>query len=151
RELYTDAEEVIFAAQRPVMFNAIEDVAVNGDIIDRSIRLILPEIPDTERQSEDTFWQAFEHARPAILGAVLTAVATALRNRPNVTLERLPRMADFALWVVAAEPALGWKPGTFIAAYEQNRMAANELALAASLVAQAILKLVERGPWEGTA
>jgi putative DNA primase/helicase len=30
-------------------------------------------------------------------------------------------MADFARWVVAAEPALPWKPGDFIRAYAENR------------------------------
>jgi hypothetical protein len=38
---------------------------------------------------------------------------------------RLPRMADFALWVTACETAL-WPAGTFLGAYEANRRAAIE-------------------------
>jgi hypothetical protein len=40
----------------------------------------------------------FEIARPAILGAIFDAVVHGLRNSNRVQLNRLPRMADFALW-----------------------------------------------------
>jgi hypothetical protein len=82
---------------------------------------------------------------------LLDVVAAALHNLPTVKLKRLPRMADFAVWVTAAEPALGWKAGTFLAAYNSKRAATNDLALDASLVAAAVRKLIEEKPWEGTA
>ena len=44
----------------------------------------------------------------------------ALRNQDTVRLTRLPRMADFATWVEAAAPALGWEPEAFLHAYEGN-------------------------------
>lgn len=44
-------------------------------------------------------------------GALLDAVSLALRQLPEVRLERLPRMAEFAQWVVAAEEGLGFKEG----------------------------------------
>jgi hypothetical protein len=47
-------------------------------------------------------------------------------------------MADFAEWVSAAEPALGWQAGSFMHAYTTNREAANELTLEASPVAAII-------------
>jgi hypothetical protein len=50
-------------------------------------------------------------------------------------------MADFAQWAVAAEPGLGLESGSFLAAYDQNRVLANELALEASLLAQELLEL----------
>lgn len=43
-----------------------------------------------------------------ILGALLNIVAGALRELPSVDLPQLPRLADFAVWIAAAEPALGW-------------------------------------------
>jgi hypothetical protein len=151
RELYSDAEEVLFDAQRPVLFTGIEDVAVSGDLLDRSIRLSLPTIPDKQRKPESLLWREFEAVRPRLLGALLNVVSAALRNQSNVNLDRLPRMADFALWVTAAESALGWKAGTFLSVYSQNRETANELALEGSLVAAPVKTLVEKGPWEGTA
>jgi hypothetical protein len=60
-------------------------------------------------------------------------------------------MADFAKWIVAAEPALPWSAGTFMEAYAGNREAANDLAIEASAVGQALLAFVRgRGDWEGT-
>jgi hypothetical protein len=151
RELYSDAEEVLFDAQRPVLFTGIEDLPVSGDLLDRSLRLSLPIIPETQRKPETLFWREFEAIRPRILGALLDVVAAALRNHSTVELDRLPRMADFAVWVTAAEAALGWQPGVFLAAYSQNRASANELALESSPVAVMVKALMEKGDWEGTA
>ena len=42
-----------------------------------------------------------------------------LRNHPNVKLARLPRLADFAVWVTACETAFT-HPGGFREAYSEN-------------------------------
>lgn len=60
-------------------------------------------------------------------------------------------MADFATWVTACEPALGWAEGTFLAAYERNRQDTNELALEGSPLVPALRALVAVGNWSGTA
>jgi hypothetical protein len=62
-------------------------------------------------------------------------------------------MADFARWVVAAEPDLGLDDGAFMRAYQANRRAANEIALEANQMAAVMAELVEKhkGSWEGTA
>lgn len=61
-------------------------------------------------------------------------------------------MADFAKWVVAAEPALGWRPGTFLNAYSENREAAVETFLESHVVGVAVSNLIgERLEWTGTA
>jgi hypothetical protein len=152
RELYTDADEVIFDATRPVILTSIVELAERSDLLDRCLPVSLPPIGDDRRRDEETLMAAFEAARPKVLGALLDAVAGALRELPHVKLDRLPRMADFARWATAAESALGWTAGTFIAAYARNRDAANELALEASPVVGRLLKLLgDRGAWEGTA
>jgi hypothetical protein len=56
-------------------------------------------------------------------------MATGLARLPALRLERLPRMADFAKWIVACEPALGWSEGTFLAAYAGNRAQLTESVL----------------------
>ncbi len=155
RELYSDDEEAIFNLIRPVLLNGIEDLATRPDLGERTIALILPTIPDTQRRDEAAFWAAFEAARPAIVGALLTVAAGALAALPTVALARKPRMADFALWATAAEAALGWEPGTFLATYERNRATGHEAALEASVVG-ALLKtiaddLAPGDTWEGTA
>jgi hypothetical protein len=50
---------------------------------------------------ERPFWRDFDTARPRILGSLLDAVSLGLRKPPDIHLEHLPRMADFALWAAA--------------------------------------------------
>lgn len=151
RQLYTDAEEALFDVQRPVIINGITELATSGDLMDRALVLTLPEIPDYRRKSEKAFWAEFERVRPYLLGALYDAVAMALAKEATTQLGALPRMADFAIWVVAAEPALPWKPGEFMAAYESNRDDANLATLEASPVSQPVRDLAERRDWQGTA
>jgi hypothetical protein len=60
-------------------------------------------------------------------------------------------MADFATWVTAAEEGLRWTKGTFMKAYEANRMNLIDIALEADIVATAIINLMEMtAKWAGT-
>ena len=76
----------------------------------------------------------YEEARPRILGALLTAASTALARIHRVKLEEIPRMADFAIWAVAAEPAWGLEEGAFLAAYGDNRQASHVLVVESSAI-----------------
>jgi hypothetical protein len=152
RELYTDGEEKIFDAMRPVILNGIGGLIHRQDLADRTIIIELPAIPESKRLPEAEFWRKFEGARPRILGAIYTALSAALKNQNNVCLGSLPRMADYALWVTAAEPALGWESGAFLAAYRKNRAAVIDQSLAADHVASAVKTLMAgKDEWEGTA
>jgi hypothetical protein len=150
RKLTTNEDEMIFEAMRPVILTSIGEVARASDLLDRSILSNLPMIPEEARQPEDEFWAAFAEARPRILGALLDAMVVGLRRLPETRPERLPRMADFARWGTAVEPALGWEPGSFLAAYRENRREANSLALEAVPLAGPVRQLVESvGEWKG--
>jgi hypothetical protein len=142
----------LFDAMRPVLLNGIEELATRSDLLDRAIIVTLPTITEERRREEADVWREFDDARPRLLGALLTAVSTALRNLPQVKLDRLPRMADFARFAVAAEPALNCTPGAFLASYMTNRTAANDLALDASPVVTVLLSFVDEvTTWRGTA
>ena len=152
RQLYTDGEEMLFDATRPLILNGIDAVVRRGDLLDRSLVTFLPVIPEEKRKAEKLFWQRFKEIQPKLLGALLDAVSCALRRLESVKLPVLPRMADFAQWVVASEPALGWADGTFLRAYDLNRGTANELSLEASpLVAPLRLLFAHGSSWHGTA
>jgi hypothetical protein len=138
RQLYTDDDERLFDACRPILLNGIEDFIERPDLADRSIYLGLAEITEKKRKPETELFNDFEKTRPKILGALLTAVSTGLRELPTVKLDRLPRMADFARWAVACEPGL-WLAGTFMRAYGANRAEAVEKVLEADPVATALL------------
>ena len=151
RELYSDDREVVFSQKRPVILNGIDSLAGAGDLRDRSLIIELPPIPPKRKRTEKEFYRELEEVRPLLLGALLAAVSTALCNVDRVKLAEIPRMADFAVWVAAAEEALPWEPGGFMEAYAGNRNAANELALDDDPVAVAVRRLLsELDEWSGT-
>jgi hypothetical protein len=151
RKLYSDDEETIFNIMRPVILNGIDDIAKRQDLLDRSLILFLPAIPSNQRKDEKNFWTKFNEAKPRILGAIFDAVSGALRELPNTKLANKPRMADFALWVTAAEAELKWTKGTFMEVYDQNRNEAIEQGLAADPVGVAVQAFMKnRDFWEDT-
>src|SRR5439155_11381418 len=115
----------------------IEEVVSRPDLGDRAIFLTLAPIGEAQRRSESELWREFEIARPRILGALLDAVVHGLRALGRVHLDRLPRMADFALWAAACETAL-WPAGTFARAYAANRRTAIEGMIEADPIATCV-------------
>ena len=151
RRLHTDADEMLFAAARPIILNGIEDVVTRPDLADRALFLMLRPMSEAQRRPEQELWRAFELARPRLLGTLLDAMSHGLAALPWVHLDRLPRMADFALWAAACEGAL-WPAGAFVRAYEDNRRVAIEDAIDADPVAACVRELMaERGSWAGSA
>ena len=121
RTLYTNDDETIFQACRPQMVNGIPDLARSGDLVDRCVTILLPSRDEALRSYEDDLWHEFEADLPEMLGFLLDCVSCALSRLPDVKLSRRPRLVDFARWVEAAAPTLGWKPGDFLADYVKNR------------------------------
>ena len=151
RQLYTDDEERLFDAARPLLLGAIENVIEKGDLAERAIPIKLSHIPDDERLEEKELWRKFRRVQPQILGALLTAASSGLEALPKVTPAKLPRMADFAKWAIACERAL-WKPGTFMTAYRANRAGAIADVVEANLVGSVLQSFIaERQRWTGTA
>ncbi len=112
RELYSDYDEAVFDATRPLVFNAIPELGTaRPDFLDRALIIESLELKPERRRDEAEFWRAFEEVRPRVLGALLDAAAAGLKNLPRVKLDQLPRMADFALWISAGEEALGMQAG----------------------------------------
>jgi hypothetical protein len=151
RQLYTDTDEVLLDAMRPIALTGIEDVVTRGDLADRAVPVRLDPVLEERRRPEREIWVEFEAARPRILGALLDAIAHGIRELPTTRPDRLPRMADFALWVTACEAVL-WQPGTFLRAYDSNRDEMNETVIEGDVVATAVRTLMmDRSTWIGTA
>jgi hypothetical protein len=113
--------------------------------------LTLQPIPEEHRRPEQELWAAFDAERPRVLGVLLDAVVVGLKRLPETRLEKLPRMADFALWATACETAL-WPAGTFWSAYCGNRDDAVEGVIDADLIATAVRAVMAtRTVWTGTA
>ena len=152
RELHSDREETIFDAQRPLLLNGIPDLAARPDLGDRAVVVTLAPIARQDRRPETEMLAAFEDARPGILGALLDGVVAALSEIATVEIPAHERMADFAQWVTAAEPGLGWEGGSFMEAYAANRAGQIEIAVESDPVASALRAFAESvRTWEGSA
>jgi hypothetical protein len=142
RTLYTDTDETLLDVQRPAILTGIEELAVRGDLADRALVVTLPAIADEDRVTEAQLTARVDAARPRVLGALLDAVATGLRELPHARLARLPRLADAALWWTACEAALPWERGSILAAHDRGRGEAAATTLEASPVGAALLALL---------
>jgi energy-coupling factor transporter ATP-binding protein EcfA2 len=121
RTHYTNGDETMFQVCRPQMVNGIPNLACSGDLVDRCITVMLPPREEARTVFEADLWAAFEADLPEMLGFLHDAVSCALRRLNAVQLSERPRLADFARWVEAAAPALGWASGAFLANYLANR------------------------------
>ncbi len=149
RKLYTDGDEIIINARRPVMINGITDLATRADLLGRSIVLTLPPVPDERRRTEEEIYASFNNQHAAILGALCDTAVFALAAWPTMRLSTMPRMADFARWG-AAGAIVG--AGEFLRIYGANRSAGAAAALDACAVAGAVVRYVgELSVLEGTA
>ena len=152
RRLYTDDEEAFLVASNPIILNGIDAVATRGDLIDRSIVLYLPRIQESERLRDKDLVKRLDELQPSILGLILDATVMGLMRENEVELPNLPRMADFASWVVACEPALPWKEGEFMEAYKQAIDDAMVDAVESDPFANAVIRLARiNRKYEGTA
>jgi hypothetical protein len=154
RTLHTDADEQLFETRSPLLLNGIDEIASRADLLDRGIGVTLSRISDEQRKTEEEVQTGFHAAHGAILGALLTAISWGLRNLPSTKLSSLPRMADFAKFVIACEPALPWKPGTFMREYLDSRQQAAVVSVDNDPVAQTLLRMAQGlrpSIWEGRA
>ena len=153
RRLYSDDEEAVLAAARPVILNGITEHVTRGDLASRTVGVTLEYIPPEARRDEEEFWAAFEEARPAIFGALLDGVAHGLRALPSIKTRDLPRMAGFARWGMACEGAY-WEEGTFEAAYNANIGAISSETLESESVIVALRNWMDApeqtGGWKGS-
>ncbi len=152
RTLFSNDERSVIRVERPAILSGIEEFVRRGDLSDRTVYLNLASIDDANRRREDEFWAAFQRDQPAILGGLLDAIAGGLRVLPAITLEKLPRMADFAAFGEAVGRSLGWRAGTFLADYYDNRRESTATQLEDSPVAEVLLRIApDLGIWTGTA
>jgi len=150
RKLYSNAEEIIFQATRPICLNGITEFATKPDLLSRSLIFKLPTIPSNKRKEENIFLVELDEAAPRILGLLLNGVSAALKNLPNTNLTEPPRMGNFAKFATAAEEAYGWSTGSFMEAFKNNQEIGFESSIESDPVALAILDW-EVDSWWGTA
>jgi len=156
RTLYTNRDQEIFQDKRPIILAGIGNVATRPDLLDRAVIVNLPRIDPKSRKKEAVINRMLREAQPQVLSALLDAVVCGLKGSDDVVLEELPRMADFAVWGIATEEALGGAPESFMTAYAGSRQDAAETAIEAWSPSDTFIEFAykfqgEENAWEGTA
>jgi hypothetical protein len=144
RTFYENLGVTVASVRLPILLNGIDSTVLRGDLLERCIMLKLPVVTSKTRLTVQGIWADFDVLHPTCLGALLDAVSTGLRSLPNTELTDAPRMSDFATWVVACEPALPWKPGTFLAAYRRKLESANSDLAEGDSVASALMDFADK-------
>jgi hypothetical protein len=121
RALWTASNETILQVCRPIIMNGIEDIITRPDLLDRSIYITLPQIPEEKRKPEGKLLAEFNEKLPKILGALLDAAVIAMQKQDEIVLNDPYRMADFVKWAAAG---LGNEGNKFQEAYRANRIRA---------------------------
>jgi len=142
RKLYTNFDEALLETKRPVMFNGISSLATNQDLIDRTVRIDLPEI--SEYKEESVLRNEFLEDKPKIMGGLFDLFSKTLKRLPDIKIVKPPRMADFARLGEAMSQVMGNKPDTFVTLYNEARQQAIINALDGSPVALAIQDLLDK-------
>lgn len=157
RTLHTDLDETFIEYTRPQILTSVDLVPTRSDLLDRCLLIKLDRIPDSERKTEAELKETLTALSSGLFGALLDVVAGTLGtwgtqfNRGH-NQEKLPRLADFGLFAIKAETALGLESGGFMATYQSNIETAQNEAIEANPIAAAILALMgETNRFDGTA
>ncbi|MFF9067824.1 ATP-binding protein [Streptomyces sp. NPDC014891] len=149
RALYTDDDVVVLSFRRVLAMTTIDAGALAGDLAERLLMLDLQLIAPEQRRTEEELATAFETIRPAVLGSLFDLLAAVLAVLPNVKLDSLPRMADFARILAAVDQVMEWTTLDDYLAASAN--VAGD-ALEGDPFGSALATLVEQcGTWTGTA
>jgi hypothetical protein len=155
RTLNTTDEETIFEFTRPQIITAIDALVTRDDLADRVLGAQLLEITEDKRLPQAELNAKVAAARPRTLGALLTALSQTLARIPETRAktQNLPRMADYALFAIASERALGLKDGDFMKVFNRSREESRRVVIESSPVGEAIVRLMENTElvWKGTA
>jgi hypothetical protein len=154
RRLHTDSDELAVAMKRPVLINGISNLVSRHDLADRSIFLRLAPLVGAQRREERLLEREFAELHPLLLGVVLGDVARGLRRLDEASASRcsLPRMADFAVFAMAAMSEGEALSSDVLDDYERNRRESEIEAAAGDEVLQAFLTwtLGLSQQWRGT-
>jgi len=123
RRNYSDTDEVLFTACRPIVMNGIPELSVRPDLADRTLRVDCQFIPDGRRRTDEEVHSQFTALHPSLLGALFQATSTAIANKKEMArrVQRLPRLADVAIQAESAAQALGWEAGKAVGLMLETR------------------------------
>lgn len=108
RKLYSDDALAVTTMRRSVILTTIDAGALRGDLAERLVAIELERIDPTQRMTDADLAAALDRDHPAILAAILDALAGVLAHRPKLAPDlELPRMADFGRVLAALDAWAG--------------------------------------------
>ena len=143
RELYENDEDIIYKIQRCIGINGINLVTIRADLLERSLLLELERIDQNNRKTEKELYENFRNDLPQIIGGVFDVLVKAINIKPSISVQSLPRMADFAEWGCAIAQALGYSNEAFLRAYENNIGRQTEMLVNENIVASTLFTFME--------
>lgn len=142
RTLFSDNEETLINVQRPAILNGIDCMPSRGDLAERSLIVELGTI--TRRLPESALAAKLKAIESKVFAGLLQALSAGLRELPHVRCTHLPRMADFALFAMASESALGFESGTFEREFKRVQATGAVCSIESSPAAEVILDIVQQ-------
>lgn len=116
RRLYTNDDEAVYDAKRPVFMNGITTLATQADLLSRVVRIECPPLGG-DRVSDTDLATIMEKRGPRALGYLLNTFCHALAQLPTIELRNPPRLMDFARLGEAIAQSEGEAPGHFSTLY----------------------------------
>jgi hypothetical protein len=151
RLLYSQGSLHTLRVRNPVVLNGITPGIQREDLVSRSI-FIEHELPPDAKRKESQVRREFRQDLPLILGAILDAVALALRDGEDTTVTPRHRLEDAACFATAAEPALGFADGAIVAAWKSSQETTHADLCGADPVVEGITRVIKGSmEWSGTA
>jgi hypothetical protein len=150
RKLFTDGELAVQSFRRAVILTSIDAGSLRDDLGERMLFVDMEGIADRNRRTESEIVAEFVRLKPLLVGALLDGVCGVLTALPDVKLEQLPRMADFAQ-TLAALDSTGITSGALSQFAGQRQRIATDV-IEGDVFATALASFVlDRRVWQGTA
>jgi hypothetical protein len=155
RKLFTNNDDILYSYIRNVGFSGVNLAATKSDLLRRGLIIELERIHRDNQKQVKLIWKEFYELRPKVLGYIFDILAKVLAmKRKGVTVVGgLPSLSDWGEWCELISQAMGNKPGKFIETYNKNIESQNEAAIEDSVIAETIIKFMERDnktTWTGT-
>lgn len=154
RAFYTNGDEFVMKSKNPVIFNGINPVASQADLIDRTISVELPTIPTAERKDERSLEIEWQKDYPAIFSGLIRLLSKALKHLPDVKIDdgMKKRMIDYQMLGEAMCLALEKPAGEFSKVLDEAQSEGILRGLETFGVSNAlsVFMLKQKEPWEGT-
>lgn len=123
RALYTNGDLYVQKIHSVIVMNGICVFPNESDLAERCLLVRMKKLSSDNMRTESTLWSEFERDKPYILGLIFDTLSLAMGVVESLKNEKLPRMADAYLEMMAIALAIGVGKDEFKTIYEGNKKA----------------------------